>query len=259
MKDKIKVVVAEDNKILLNQIYQAVNASGFAQIVGTACNGKEAVELLRKTHTDVLMLDLIMPFIDGIGVLEILNREEIFINEIIVLSAIGHEDIIKRVMSLRVHYYMIKPFDMDMVLDRIKSFSIISREENKFLAISGKQGRENSNPDEQITSIFLSIGIPAHIKGYQFLKVAVKKVMESPALINAITKELYPCVANEFETTASKVERAIRHAIEVAWSRGRIENINKIFGYNIYTKNDKPTNGEFIALIADKLMIDRSA
>ena len=116
--------------------------------------------------------------------------------------------------------------------------------------------RHKKSLDENITSIFLSIGIPAHIKGYQFLRIAVKKVMEKPTLINAITKELYPCVAEDFETTPSKVERAIRHAIEVAWSRGKIENINEIFGYNIYTKNDKPSNGEFIALIADKLTIE---
>lgn len=113
--------------------------------------------------------------------------------------------------------------------------------------------------DEEITSIFLTIGIPAHIKGYHFLREGVKMVMENHDLINSITKELYPGIAKQFNTTASKVERAIRHAIEVAWTRGRIEKINQIFGYNIYTKNDKPTNGEFIALMADKLSMERSA
>ena len=120
-------------------------------------------------------------------------------------------------------------------------------------------GRRTRSLDEEITSIFLTIGIPAHIKGYHFLREAVKMVIEDGELINSITKELYPGVARRFNTTASKVERAIRHAIEVAWTRGRIENINNIFGYNIYTKNDKPTNGEFIALVADKLHIERSA
>lgn len=259
MEDKIRVIVAEDNKGLSKQICDAINNSDFAHVVAVAYNGKEAVEMLRKTPTDVLILDLIMPIIDGIGVLEIINKEEITIAEIMVLSAIGHEDIVQRVMSLNVHYYMIKPFDMDMVLKRVKYLSLSGGEEpNTVPFISSHCGRKR-NIDEQITSIFLSIGIPAHIKGYQFLRVAVKKVMETPTLINAITKQLYPCVAKEFDTTASKVERAIRHAIEVAWNRGKIENINEIFGYNIYTKNDKPTNGEFIALIADKLLIDRSA
>lgn len=258
MKDKIRVVVAEDNKILSNQICEAINGSDFARVVAAANNGKEAVDVLRSIQTDVLILDLIMPIIDGIGVLEIINDDKITISEIIVLSAIGHEDIVKRVMSLNVHYYMIKPFDMDIVLKRVKALSAPNRSEiNNELMVNPFE-LSKRNADEQITSIFLSIGIPAHIKGYQFLRIAVKKVMEKPNLINAITKELYPSVAKEFDTSASKVERAIRHAIEVAWSRGKIENINEIFGYNIYTKNDKPTNGEFIALIADKLMIDRA-
>ena len=259
MNDKIRVIVAEDNKILSNQICKTINDSDFAHVVAAAHNGKEAVELLRKMPVDVLILDLIMPIIDGIGVLEAVNKEEIVIPEIMVLSAIGHEDIVQRVMSLNVHYYMIKPFDMDLVLKRIKGLSMSGSDEVNRVPLVNTRGGGKRSADEQITAIFLSIGIPAHIKGYQFLRVAVKKVMETPTLINAITKQLYPCVANEFETTASKVERAIRHAIEVAWNRGKIENINEIFGYNIYTKNDKPTNGEFIALIADKLMIDRTA
>jgi len=258
MKDEIRVVVAEDNKVLANQICKAVDDSGFARVVAVAYDGKEALEMLKVTETDVLILDLIMPIIDGIGVLEIVNSEKISIPEIMVLSAIGHEDIVQRVMSLNVHYYMVKPFDMELVLKRIRAICTYEAEDaNVVPDIKSYDGR-GRNVDEQITSIFLSIGIPAHIKGYQFLRTAVKKVIETPNLINAITKKLYPCVAQEFDTTASKVERAIRHAIEVAWNRGKIENINEIFGYNIYTKNDKPTNGEFIALIADKLMIDRA-
>ncbi|MBN2879936.1 MAG: sporulation transcription factor Spo0A [Clostridia bacterium] len=256
MKDKIRVIVAEDNKILAQQICQTIDNSDFAQVIAIAHNGREAVEHLREMHTDVLILDLVMPVIDGIGVLEIIQSEKIAISRIMVLSAIGHEDIIRRVMSLNVHYYMIKPFDLKIVLSRIKSMS--TQEEDIFISapVKNYNDRHKKSLDENITSIFLLIGIPAHIKGYQFLRIAVKKVMETPTLINAITKELYPCVAEEFETTPSKVERAIRHAIEVAWSRGKIENINEIFGYNIYTKNDKPSNGEFIALIADKLTIE---
>jgi len=260
MTEKIKVIVAEDNKTLSNHICKSINDSEFAQVVAVAYNGKEAIEALKRHKTDVLILDLIMPVIDGIGVLEIINKEQISIPEIMVLSAIGHEDIVQRVMSLNVHYYMIKPFDIDLVVKRIKSLSVANKGSiNRSPMINRNNYNGTRNLDEEITSIFLSIGIPAHIKGYQFLRVAVKKVMETPTLINAITKKLYPSVAKDFDTTSSKVERAIRHAIEVAWNRGRIENINEIFGYNIYTKNDKPTNGEFIALIADKLVIERSA
>jgi len=259
MNEKVRVVIAEDNQILSKQICKAINDSDFAYVIGTAHNGREAIEILREKPADFLILDLIMPIIDGIGVLEIMDSERIEIPEVMVLSAIGHEDIIQRVMSMNVHYYMIKPFDIDLVLKRIKILSLSEVDRPiKNISVNARAGRKKKI-DEEITSIFLSIGIPAHIKGYQFLRIAVKRVMEKPTLINAITKELYPCIAKEFETTASKVERAIRHAIEVAWSRGKIENINEIFGYNIYTKNDKPTNGEFIALIADKLIIDRSA
>ena len=118
---------------------------------------------------------------------------------------------------------------------------------------------QSKSLDEKITSIFLSIGIPAHIKGYQYLREAIKIVIHSPEMINSITKELYPAIAAHFDTSSSKVERAIRHSIEVAWARGKIENLNAIFGYNIYGKNDKPTNGEFIALIADRLMLEQTA
>ena len=110
--------------------------------------------------------------------------------------------------------------------------------------------------EEKITNIFITVGIPAHIKGYQFLREAIKLAMENPDIINSITKKLYPSIAERYDTSASKVERAIRHAIEVAWNRGKIENINNIFGLTVYSNNEKPTNGEFIALVADKMLLD---
>lgn len=125
--------------------------------------------------------------------------------------------------------------------------------ERELSVITGGQGK---SLDEKITAIFLSVGIPAHIKGYHYLREAIRMVYFNPELISRITKELYPGIAKRFNTTASKVERAIRHAIEVSWTRGKIENINKLFGFNVYGKNDKPTNGEFIALVADKLIIE---
>ncbi|HEY8424243.1 MAG TPA: sporulation initiation factor Spo0A C-terminal domain-containing protein, partial [Clostridia bacterium] len=110
--------------------------------------------------------------------------------------------------------------------------------------------------DEKITNIFISVGIPAHIKGYHFLREAIKMTIENPEIINSITKKLYPSIAKKFDTSSSKVERAIRHAIEVAWNRGKIENINSLFGVKVYNSNEKPTNGEFIALVADKMLIE---
>jgi two-component system response regulator (stage 0 sporulation protein A) len=232
---------------------------GFAEIVAIAENGADIIKVLEEKKVDVLILDLIMPVLDGIGVLEHIIEKNLKISEIIVLSALGHEDIIQRTMRLGVHYYMVKPFNIDLICKRIQEIA-----GNNQPAVKPRVYQQSSVPqarslDEEITSIFLTIGIPAHIKGYQFLREAIKMVMDHPKMISAITKELYPGIAEQFETSASKVERAIRHAIEVAWSRGRIDNINHIFGYNVYTKNDKPTNGEFIALVADKLAMERTA
>lgn len=171
------------------------------------------------------------------------------------LSAISSENLYARAISLGATYYMNKPFVMETLYQRLLDFFDLRQ-----LDIPKKPVLVKSKSmDERITSIFLSIGIPAHIKGYQFLKEAIKIVIREPEMINSITKRLYPAIAQNFETSPSKVERAIRHAIEVAWNRGRIENLNTIFGYNIYTKNDKPTNGEFIALIADRLTLEQSA
>ena len=154
---------------------------------------------------------------------------------------------------------MVKPFDFMMLAQRVYE---AAGESLRAEAISAKMIKQQGGKtggetlEERIANLFLTVGIPAHIKGYQYLREAVRMVMDNPELMGRITKELYPGIAKRFQTSASKVERAIRHAIEVAWTRGKIENINQIFGYNIYSKNDKPTNGEFIALVADKLIME---
>ena len=199
-----------------------------------------------------------MPESDGFLLLESLSTGKYGkMPETIVLSALGNENLIMRTLELGAKYYMVKPFDMDLLYKRLLDLFNM-RQVSTPQAATTSTVRSRSL-DEKITSIFLTIGIPAHIKGYQFLREAIKIVIKKPEIINSITKELYPSIAQHFDTSSSKVERAIRHAIEVAWTRGRIENINSIFGYNIYTKNDKPTNGEFIALIADRLLIEQSA
>jgi two-component system response regulator (stage 0 sporulation protein A) len=259
MSEKIRVMVADDNSHMRSMISECINMQDFAEIVGEACNGLEAIEKLQKLQPDVIILDLIMPMLDGIGVLEKIPDLNIRKPRVIVLSAIGHENIVQEAMKLGVEYYMVKPFDMDVLCKRIME---MTQERQKGIETRQLQVPQKSaarSLEEEISSIFLTIGIPAHIKGYQFLREAVKMVVDDTELINSITKGLYPGVASRFNTTASKVERAIRHAIEVAWTRGRIENINTIFGYSIYSKNDKPTNGEFIALLADKMQIERSA
>ncbi len=259
MAEKLKVAIAEDNQRLGELLGDALNSTDFAEVVAIVENGEDALLALTDKEVDVLILDLILPVLDGIGVLEKIIEQDIKIPEIMVLSAMSQEDIIQRVMQLGVHYYMVKPFNIDLICKRVKEIAGNGRPVTRSRIYHSSPMNSARSLDEEITSIFLTIGIPAHIKGYQFLREAVKMVMDKPTLINSITKELYPGIGVTFETTASKVERAIRHAIEVAWNRGRIENINEIFGYNIYTKNDKPTNGEFIALVADKLSMERSA
>lgn len=259
MSEKVKVLVVDDNTQMRELMAECIRMQDFAEIAGEAGNGVEAVEKIQKLQPDVIILDLIMPMLDGIGVLERMQDMKIRRPHVIVLSAIGHENIIQEAMALGVEYYMVKPFDMDVLCKRIKEMAQEKQKSTEKRLYQTPPKSATKSLDEEITSIFLTIGIPAHIKGYHFLREAVKMVIENGDLINSITKELYPGVARRFNTTASKVERAIRHAIEVAWTRGRIENINTIFGYNVYTKNDKPTNGEFIALVADKLHIERSA
>ena len=167
-----------------------------------------------------------------------------------VLSSLSLEGFITKALNLGVSYYMIKPFNIEVLKERLKD--ILNDKELK----SNVFTKKSKNLEEKITNIFITVGIPAHIKGYQFLREAIKMAIDSPDIINSITKKLYPQIAEKFETSASKVERAIRHAIEVAWNRGKIENINTLFGVKVYSNNEKPTNGEFIALVADKMLLE---
>lgn len=256
MAKQIRLLIVDDNAPLAAEISAFMNAQQEIEVVGTAENAREALEMVKLLHPNAIVADLIMPQTDGFFLLEKLSGGEYGpMPKIIILSAVSSESLYARAIALGATYYMNKPFSMDTLYQRLLDFFDLRK-----LDIQKQPALVRSKSlDERITSIFLSIGIPAHIKGYQFLKEAIKLVIKKPEIINSITKQLYPSIARNFETSPSKVERAIRHAIEVAWNRGRIENLNTIFGYNIYTKNDKPTNGEFIALIADRLMLEESA
>lgn len=251
MGQKTKVVVVDDNPHLLELMKEYIDMQNDMEVYGLARNGVQCIELINKGGFDVLILDMVMPRLDGLGVLEQVNRME-NAPSVICLSAIGQEEVIKRAIELGAKYYMIKPFDMEMILKRIRELG--GRRDGKGVHV--RFSDKSKNLEEKITNIFLTIGIPAHIKGYHFLREAIKMVVEDNDIINRITKELYPGIAKKYNTTPSKVERAIRHAIDVAWSRGRAENINELFGYKIYSKHDRPTNGEFIALVADKLCME---
>ena len=256
MADKIRLLLSDDNQFLSATMREFLESKPDIELVGVASNGREAIEMVTLKNPDAMITDIIMPGYDGFAMLEEMNGLADFtMPKTIVLSALGSEPLIGRALDLGADYYMVKPFDPDVLYKRIQDmFSMRS-----FMPKNASAPVRTHSLDEQITSIFLSIGIPAHIKGFQFLREAVKLVVDEPDTINSITKKLYPGIAECFGTSPSKVERAIRHAIEVSWARGKIENINDIFGLNIYAKNEKPTNGEFIALIADHLLLDRSA
>ena len=260
--ESIRVVVADDNAQLRDMIEQFLSGQEGLEVVGTAANGLEALQMVEEKMPDVLICDMIMPQMDGYTVLERLQTMKLERQPgVIALTALGRDDFIARAINLGVHYYMVKPFDFMMLVKRVFE---AAGDDRKVEALSMRmqkdmQSAEGESLEERIANLFLTVGIPAHIKGYQYLREAVRMVIDNPELIGRITKELYPGIARRFGTTASKVERAIRHAIEVAWNRGRIEALDEAFGKNVCSLDDKPTNGEFIALVSDRLRIKESA
>jgi len=247
---QINLVIAEDNDQLRSTLEKDIKDYEEINLIAAVKSGTEALEILTKEKVDVVVSDLVLSGIDGFSLMEKCKENDINAR-FLILSSLSSETFINKSMELGAYYYMLKPLETSLLVERIK---LVSEGEAE------KQNNINYNKnkilDEKISNIFITVGIPAHIKGYQFLREAIKLATERPEIINSITKELYPSIAKHFATTSSKVERAIRHAIEVAWNRGKIENINDVFGIKVYNSNEKPTNGEFIALVADKMLLE---
>lgn len=263
-EQKISVLIADDNKEFCSILNDYLLNQRDIIVTGIAKDGLEALKLIEERKPDLVVLDIIMPHLDGLGVLERLNTMNINpMPRIIVLSAVGQDKITQRAITLGADYYVVKPFDMDVFTKRIRQIfnNTISSDETKktiSLVDTSEVRISKNNPNDleaEITNIIHEIGVPAHIKGYMYLREAITMVVNDMELLSAVTKELYPSIAKKYNTTASRVERAIRHAIEVAWSRGQVETINKIFGYTIHNDKGKPTNSEFIAMVADKLRL----
>lgn len=260
--EKIKVCIADDNRELVNLLNEYISNQNDMEIVGNAFNGQECLELLKEKKVDVLILDIIMPHLDGIAVLEKMNELGLKKNvNVIMLTAFGQEDVTKKAVDLGAAYYILKPFDMETLINKIREVS--GKKKDSFIQQSSAsyslhkpKGKEELNLDALITNIIHEIGVPAHIKGYLYLREAITMVYNDIELLGSITKVLYPDIAKKYNTTASRVERAIRHAIEVAWSRGNLESISNLFGYTVSHTKAKPTNSEFIAMVADKLRIE---
>ena len=249
MKDISIVIVDDDPEFSASVKLFFAGERGY-QVLATATSGREGVEEILRRSPDVVLLDMILPETDGF---EVMSEARLGGSraKFIVLSAIGGDEYAARAIKNGASHYMLKPISFLSLKNRIDEIAGGNLPSPAPLRLV-----QNRMLDERITNIFISVGIPAHIKGYQFLREAIKMAVACPDIINSITKRLYPEVADRFDTSASQVERAIRHAIEVAWNKGKIENINQIFGVKVYSGNEKPTNGEFIALVADKMLIE---
>lgn len=254
----LKIVVADDNREFNELLSEYLAKEDDLEVVGNAFNGREVIELVKEKEPDIVLLDIIMPHLDGIGVMEELNKIELPKKpRIIMLTAFGHENITQRAVELGASYYILKPFNLDVLAERIRQLGndVVHRQKHLVNVVTVQEKREKGNYIEEITTIIHEIGIPAHIKGYLYLRDAISMVVEEIELLGSVTKVLYPRIAQKYETTPSRVERAIRHAIEVAWARNNLETIKKFFGYTINTEKGKPTNSEFIALVADRIRL----
>ena len=270
MKEKITVFIADDNQEFSTTLATYIKNQEDMVVVGRAKDGNEALDMIPNLMPDVVLLDVIMPHLDGIGVLEKINMIKLAKKPIcIMLSAVGQDKITRRAIELGAEYYLVKPFDIDLLITRIRelknykptqSNNFISRDMSmqkpQYIDISNSNNKSEENLEALVTNVIHEVGVPAHIKGYQYLREAIMMVVNDIDVINQITKSLYPKIAEKFTTTPSRVERAIRHAIEVAWGRGQQEVVENIFGYTISASKGKPTNSEFIAMIADKLRLE---
>ena len=260
--EKLNVAIADDNERMLRELGDLVRSDDELQVVGTAKDGEEAYEMIKNKEPDVVLLDIVMPKLDGLTVMDKIRNDKNMKKHpaFIMITAIGQEKITEDAFSLGADYYIMKPFDNNVVLNRIKHVRSAEMkkgsEVRKVNAYEKKQELEERNLESDVTNIIHEIGVPAHIKGYQYLREAIIMSVRDMEMLNSITKILYPSIAKKYQTTPSRVERAIRHAIEVAWSRGKMDTIDELFGYTIHNGKGKPTNSEFIALIADKIRLE---
>lgn len=259
----LKVAIADDNKELVRTMVAYFEKHPEIEIIWTASNGKVCLSMLEEQKPDVLLLDIIMPHLDGIAVLETIRESGAFMDlHIIMLTAFGQEDVMTQAANLGASYFMLKPFEFERLKNQIFQ---VSGNGKTSIPISQPGGGQTTGVvsqkvlDTAITGIIKEIGVPAHIKGYAFLREAIQMVYSDVELLGSVTKVLYPDIATKYNTTASRVERAIRHAIEVAWNRGNYEVISKMFGYTVHHLKSKPTNSEFIAMIADKIRLEHMA
>ncbi len=256
--DKINIIIADPSKEQLQNLITFFSSYENINIIAKCCDGAQLLSTLKNIQADFLIFDIFMPKIDGLKILEEIYNNKSYKKptNIIVTTAFSNNRVMQKCTEFNVDYYMIKPFDNSNLMQIMYE---IKNNKNKFILPETKTNitikNETLDLDSEITTLLHDIGIPAHIRGYQYIREAINLVYNDIEILNSITKGLYPMIAIKFKTTASRVERAIRHAIEIAWVRGNIETITKIFSYTISYNKAKPTNSEFIAMIADRLRL----
>ena len=256
----VKVAIADDNEKMLGILGNVLGEEKDFEVVGMATNGLETIDIIKEKQPDIVLLDIIMPQIDGLTVMEKVKTDKEITKEptFIVISAVGRESVTEDAFNRGATYYIMKPFDNQMLINRIryvKNNKRLQTNKRQALLADNSEAVSDRRLETDITEIIHDIGIPAHIKGYQYLRDSIMLSVKDNDVINSITKILYPTIAKKYQTTSSRVERAIRHAIEVAWNRGNTDTLNGLFGYTISNGKGKPTNSEFIALIADKMRL----
>ena len=268
VKDKITVLIADDNPDFTKTLCNYLEKENDLEVIGIAKDGNEAYEMIQGTHPDIALLDVIMPHLDGLGILEKLNESNMTKKPLcIMLSAVGQDKITQKAIELGAQYYVVKPIDIELLIKRIREVQryqptqtkgnfLVRETKPQYIEIPAENKNNEENLEALVTNLIHEVGVPAHIKGYQYLREAIMMVVNDIEVINQIKKQLYPQIAQRYKTTSSRVERAIRHAIEVAWGRGQTDAVESIFGYTVSAAKGKPTNSEFIAMIADKLRLE---
>lgn len=261
--EKINIAIADDNERRQEMLGNVIKQDDTLELIGQTGNGNDIYSIIRDKEPDVVLLDIFMPKMDGLTVMEKVNEDKNLKKRpaFIVVSAVGEERITEDAFRLGAYYYVLKPFDNETLLNRIKATKGMTSVRRYHPRNFTNPGKEPICPPENsleidVTNMIHEIGVPAHIKGYQYLRDAILLSVEDTEMLNSITKILYPTIAKRHQTTSSRVERAIRHAIEVAWSRGKMDTIDELFGYTVNNRKGKPTNSEFIALIADKIRLE---
>ena len=257
--ETLKCAIADDNERMLQLLGTIVSSEDEFEVIAMARDGEQAYKVIKEKQPDIVLMDVVMPKLDGLAVLKKVSEDKAITKRpsFVIISAIGQEKITEEAFDYGADYFIMKPFDNDMVISRLKLIrdAKTDMDKKKINAYERIEDSNTENLEQVVTDIIHEVGVPAHIKGYQYLREAIIMSVNDMDMLNSITKILYPTIAKKFDTTSSRVERAIRHAIEVAWSRGKMDTIDELFGYTVNNGKGKPTNSEFIALITDKIRL----